>query len=144
MVFAGALLHADRDVGRRHCQPNSSSSIPAVISWSICTAPKYRVQGQDKQAQIDWLEHALANSKAGWKIVVGHHQLYTVTGQRHDFPEMIGPFKPLLDRYGVHAYINGHEHNLEHIAVDWRSLHHLWCRLGDQRRGNAAARPVRQ
>jgi acid phosphatase len=90
--------------------------------------PKVKVRGQDKQAQIDWLERALANSKAAWKIVVGHHQLYTVTGQNHDFPEMIGPFKPLLDRHGVHAYINGHEHNLEHIAVD--GVHYITCGAG--------------
>jgi acid phosphatase len=90
--------------------------------------PKVRVQGQDKQAQIDWLERALANSKAAWKIVVGHHQLYTVTGQHHDHAEMIDPFKPLLDRYGVHAYINGHEHNLEHIAVD--NVHYITCGAG--------------
>jgi tartrate-resistant acid phosphatase type 5 len=92
------------------------------------TRPKVRVQGQDKQAQIDWLERALASSKAPWKIVVGHHQLFTVTGQNHDFPEMIGPFKPLLDRYGVAAYINGHEHNLEHIAVD--KVHYITCGAG--------------
>jgi acid phosphatase len=90
--------------------------------------PKVKVQGQDKQAQIDWLERALANSKAAWKIVVGHHQLFTVTGQNHDFPEMIGPFKPLLDRHGVHAYVNGHEHNLEHIAVD--GVHYITCGAG--------------
>jgi acid phosphatase len=80
--------------------------------------PKVRVQGQDKQAQIDWLERELARSQAAWKIIVRHHQLFTVTGQDHDYPDMIGPFRSLLDRYGVRAYINGHEHNLEHIAVD--------------------------
>jgi acid phosphatase len=90
--------------------------------------PKVKVQGQDKQAQIDWLEHALATSKAAWKVVVGHHQLFTVTGQNHDYPEMIGPFKPLLDRHGVQAYINGHEHNLEHIAVD--GVHYITCGAG--------------
>jgi acid phosphatase len=90
--------------------------------------PKVRVQGLDKQAQIDWLERALATSKAAWKVVVGHHQLYTVTGQNHDYPEMIGPFKPLLDRYGVRAYINGHEHNLEHLAVD--GVHYITCGAG--------------
>jgi tartrate-resistant acid phosphatase type 5 len=90
--------------------------------------PKVAVQGQDKQAQLDWLEGALARSTAVWKIVVGHHQLYTVTGQHHDYPEMIGPFKPLLDRYGVRAYINGHEHNLEHIAVD--GVHYITCGAG--------------
>jgi tartrate-resistant acid phosphatase type 5 len=95
--------------------------------------PKVRVRGQDKQAQIDWLERALACSKAPWKIVIGHHQLYTVTGQNHDFPEMIGPFKPLLDRYGVAAYINGHEHNFEHIAVD--KVHYITCGAGSATTG---------
>jgi acid phosphatase len=87
-----------------------------------------RIQGQDRQAQLAWLERALAGSKAGWKIVIGHHQLFTVTGQHHDLKEMIGQFKPLLDRYGVRAYINGHEHNLEHIAVD--GVHYITCGAG--------------
>jgi acid phosphatase len=90
--------------------------------------PEVRVQGQDKQAQLDWLERVLAGSQATWKLVVGHHQLFTVTGQDHDYPEMIGPFKPLLDRYGVRAYINGHEHNLEHIVVD--GVHYITCGAG--------------
>jgi tartrate-resistant acid phosphatase type 5 len=90
--------------------------------------PEVRVQGQDKQAQIDWLERGLASSKAAWKIVIGHHQLYTVMGQNYDFPEMIGPFKPLLDRYGVRAYINGHEHNLQHVVVD--GVHYITCGAG--------------
>jgi tartrate-resistant acid phosphatase type 5 len=90
--------------------------------------PKVRVRGLDKQAQIDWLEGALASSKAEWKIVVGHHQLYTVTGQHHDYPEMILLFKPLLDRYGVRAYINGHDHSLQHIVVD--GVHYITCGAG--------------
>jgi tartrate-resistant acid phosphatase type 5 len=41
---------------------------------------------------------------------------------------MIGPFKSYLDRYGVRAYVNGHEHNLEHIAVD--GVHYITCGAG--------------
>jgi acid phosphatase len=41
---------------------------------------------------------------------------------------MIGQFKPLLDRYGVRAYFNGHEHNMEHIAVD--GVHYITCGAG--------------
>jgi tartrate-resistant acid phosphatase type 5 len=90
--------------------------------------PEVRVQGLDKRAQLDWLERGLATSKAAWKIVVGHHQLYTVTGQNHDFREMISPFKPLLDRYGVRAYINGHDHSLQQIVVD--RVHYITCGAG--------------
>ncbi|MFI4983264.1 MAG: purple acid phosphatase family protein [Nevskiales bacterium] len=88
------------------------------------------IQGQDRQAQLTWLERQLAASTAPWKIVIGHHQLFTVTGQHHDFEEMIGQFKPLLDRYGVRAYINGHEHNLEHIVVD--GVHYITCGAGSE------------
>ena len=91
---------------------------------------KVRVDGQDRAAQLRWLERALAASTAGWKIVFGHHQLFTVTGQHHDFPEMIGQFKPLFDRYGVRAYINGHEHNLEHRVVD--GMHYITCGAGSR------------
>jgi acid phosphatase len=89
---------------------------------------KVHIRGQNRRAQLAWLERALAASNAGWKIVVGHHQVFTVTGQRHDFAEMIGQFKPLLDRYGVRAYFNGHEHNMEHIAVD--GVHYITCGAG--------------
>ena len=39
---------------------------------------KYRsTQGQDYKTQLTWLETQLAGSNAKWKIVVGHHPLYS-------------------------------------------------------------------
>jgi tartrate-resistant acid phosphatase type 5 len=84
---------------------------------------KVKVLGQDSKAQLAWLEAALAKSTADWKIVYGHHPLFTDSklgsgeGGR-DIPEMITGFKPLLDRYGVQAYFNGHDHNMQHLEVD--------------------------
>lgn len=93
------------------------------------------VQNQDRQEQIDWLRGKLANSRASWKIVVGHHQLYTVAGQnyggkQHDYPELIAPFGPLFQQYGVHVYMNGHEHNLEH--VERKGVHYITCGAGSE------------
>lgn len=93
------------------------------------------VQNQDKQEQIDWLRGELARSRAAWKIVVGHHQLYTVAGQnyggkQHDYPELIAPFEPLFLQYGVHVYMNGHEHNLEH--VERKGVHYITCGAGSE------------
>ena len=83
------------------------------------------------EPQFKWLEHALATSQAAWKIVVGHHQVFAAT-----FPgdyvgdAMIRRFKPLLDKYGVQAYINGHEHNLQHIRQG--QVNYITCGAGSQ------------
>jgi len=89
--------------------PASAVAASCRILWharyirEYLTRPKVRVQARHKAAQLLWLEQAPAASKAAWKIVVGQHQLYTVTGQNHDYPDMIEPFKPLRDRYGFMA-----------------------------------------
>jgi len=64
--------------------------------------------------QLAWLEKELSNSKARWKIVVGHHIIrsYGVYGEQ---AFMIQQIKPLLDKYGVQLYINGHEHDIQYL-----------------------------
>jgi len=83
------------------------------------------------EPQFRWLEHGLAASQAAWKIVIGHHQVYAATAPG-DYvgDDMIRRFKPLLDKYGVHVYINGHEHNLQHITQD--GVHYITCGAGSQ------------
>ena len=81
--------------------------------------------------QFAWLERGLATSQAAWKIVIGHHQVFAATAPG-DYvgDDMIRRFKPLLDRYGVQAYINGHEHNLQHIRVD--RVNYITCGAGSK------------
>ncbi len=62
--------------------------------------------------QLDWLEKNLAKSTATWKIVFGHHPLYS-SGVHGSDPELIARLSPLFARYGVHLYINGHDHDYE-------------------------------
>ena len=83
------------------------------------------------EPQFQWLENALATSRAGWKIVVGHHQVFAATAPG-DYvgDDMIRRFQPLLDRYGVQAYINGHEHNLQHIRRN--GVNYITCGAGSQ------------
>jgi acid phosphatase len=83
------------------------------------------------EPQMRWLEQALATSQAAWKIVVGHHQVFANTAPG-DYvgDDMIWRFQPLLNRYGVHAYINGHEHNLQHIMRD--QVNYITCGAGSQ------------
>ncbi len=66
----------------------------------------------DWKNQLVWLEKELSQSTAPWKVVFGHHQIYSsgVYGLNQPFIETL---TPLFQKYGVQLYINGHEHSYE-------------------------------
>lgn len=66
----------------------------------------------DWKNQLIWLEKELSRSDAPWKIVFGHHQIYSagVYGMNEPFIKL---FTPLFQKYKVQLYINGHEHSYE-------------------------------
>ncbi len=72
---------------------------------------------QDWGAQLTWLEQALAQSIAPWKLVFGHHPIYS-GGIHGDQQELIEQFLPLFQKHGVQAYFCGHDHDLQHLAAD--------------------------
>ena len=78
----------------------------------------YDVEGglstQDPDAQLAFLREALQNSTANWKIVVGHHPLYS-RGFSGGYADMRDALEPLFQEYNVTAYLNGHDHSLQHL-----------------------------
>ena len=66
--------------------------------------------------QMTWLEKAVAASTAPWKIVIGHHPIYS-GGHHGDTTYLVQHVLPLLEKYGVQAYINGHDHDLQHLQA---------------------------
>lgn len=69
-----------------------------------------------RAAQIAWFEPALKASKADWKLVFGHHAIFS-NGSRHgSSAALIAWLKPKLEAAGVQAYICGHDHDLQHIV----------------------------
>ncbi|MEH1823142.1 MAG: metallophosphoesterase [Nostoc sp.] len=88
----------------------------------------------DWENQLSWLEKELSISNAPWKVVFGHHPIYS-SGQYGSNPDFIKTFTPLFKKYGVQLYINGHEHNYERTrAIDGTT--YLICGAG------AGNRPV--
>ena len=71
---------------------------------------------QDTSAQVRWLDQALSNSTAAWKIVIGHHPIFSGGTEHGDQPELIRDINPLLEKHRVPAYFNGHDHDLQHIV----------------------------
>lgn len=82
---------------------------------------RVRVDGQDSQAQLNWLEAKLAASTAEWNIVIGHHPIYTAHapeyGHDHDQPDLIARLNPILIKYHVPIYICGHDHLLQAVKM---------------------------
>ena len=70
---------------------------------------------QDTAKQIAWLKKTLADSKENWKIVFGHHPVFSASNKHGNTPEMIKKVKPLFDKYGVQFYICGHDHDFQYL-----------------------------
>lgn len=92
---------------------------PFVTQYYSSAEHAENVKTQDTTAQKKWLEAVLKDKDPNirWKIVVGHHPLYT-GGKRlnsMDTKQMNASFRPIFEKYKVDAYICGHEHNLQYI-----------------------------
>ena len=78
-----------------------------------------KVQTQDTAAQLQWLRTVLSDTSANikWKIVVGHHPLYSGGKRRDskDTKDVNDRLKAIFDQYKVDVYLAGHEHHLEYV-----------------------------
>lgn len=77
--------------------------------------------------ELNWLDSVLRSSKARWKIVVGHHPLYT-GGWRKDTKEtqrLRSTLEPMFAKYKVAAYICGHEHHQELIVPTGATTYYI-------------------
>ena len=66
-----------------------------------------------------WLAEELDRSRATWKVVYGHHPIYS-EGQHEDNNQKIKQLLPVLkDRADV--YIAGHDHDMQHLKPEGRA-----------------------
>jgi len=92
---------------------------PMVKSYRQESGYRKHVITQDVGKQLAWFKAGLAASTAPWKIVIGHHPIYSGGGifGHGDTAELIEDILPLLKQYKVQAYFNGHDHNLQHLQA---------------------------
>ncbi|MCY7368125.1 MAG: metallophosphoesterase [Chamaesiphon sp.] len=79
-----------------------------VLETTSLVKPK----SPDRVAQLDWLDRSLAASKAKWKIVYGHHNIYSAGVYKID-AAMKADVAPILKKQNVRLWINGHDHNYQ-------------------------------
>ncbi|MBV6644877.1 MAG: metallophosphoesterase [Cyclobacteriaceae bacterium] len=72
------------------------------------------IADQDTSAQKVWFTQQLEASKTDWKIVVGHHPIYSA-GRYGDAQNFIDWLTPIFEKHQVQVYFNGHEHDMQHL-----------------------------
>jgi len=83
------------------------------------------------EAQLLWLQAALDASRARWKVVYGHHPIYS-EGQHEDNNMKIAQLLPVLrDRADI--YLAGHDHDMQHLRPEGR-LHFVVAGSGGKLR----------
>jgi tartrate-resistant acid phosphatase type 5 len=86
------------------------------------TQPWALPRNEDEWRMADWLEESLAASPARWKIVIGHHPLWSSAGSKFQQARMMRRLiLPALCRH-ADMYLAGHEHTLELYTDDCRSV----------------------
>jgi tartrate-resistant acid phosphatase type 5 len=79
-------------------------------------------QGDVERGMTNWLERSLAESPARWKIVMGHHPIWSSAGSKFQQARALRALiLPALCRY-ADLYLAGHEHTLELHSDDCRDV----------------------
>jgi tartrate-resistant acid phosphatase type 5 len=87
---------------------------------------------QNDNAQLAWLDSTLTHSNARWKVVVGHHPVYsTYTGSGEE-SDIAVRLRPLIERTGVDLYLCGHEHTLQHQHAAGEHVHYFISGAGSE------------
>lgn len=78
----------------------------------------------EENEQLNWFKEELKKPRASWTIVVGHHPLYS-NGVHGDSKPLQAAFDSLLQEHGVHLYICGHDHDLQHLEFASKKTTHV-------------------
>ena len=73
----------------------------------------------ERREQLEWLESQLAGPRRAFTIVMAHHPVYS-NGKHGDTGYLVRDWAPLLERYKVHVYLAGHDHDLQHLEMSGR------------------------
>ena len=104
VLLAGTTVHEDI-----LAEDGSEVATDAVEHLEPWAAP----QNEAEREMVRWLETSLANSKARWKVVIGHHPLWSTAGTKFQQGKSLRRLiLPALCRY-ADLYLAGHEHTLE-------------------------------
>ena len=86
--------------------------------------PRPSLTAEEAVAQQEWLAAELAKPRAPFTLVMGHHPLYS-NGDHGDTKPLIKDWEPLFQKHQVHAYLCGHDHDLQHLELEGKFTSHI-------------------
>ncbi|MCF8461604.1 MAG: metallophosphoesterase [Flavobacteriales bacterium] len=73
--------------------------------------------------QLLWLDSVLGSGNPDWTVVYGHHPVYAADGKHGETEELVEKFVPIFDAHGLDVYFCGHNHSLELIKTETKTLY---------------------
>lgn len=111
MLLASTTVYVDE-----LAQDGSEVRTGELEEWPDFVRPRSRAE----RNMVAWLEDALSRSTARWRIVMGHHALWSGGGSKYEKAHALRALLlPAVCRY-ADAYISGDDHVLEVYADDCR------------------------
>lgn len=83
---------------------------------------KWEVSIEMKRNHLNFIEKTLKSSNATWLVVAGHYTVFS-NAEHGDTQDLIDCLVPLLEKYNVNFYINGHDHSLQHLS--WHGVEYF-------------------
>lgn len=77
----------------------------------------------DTARQLAWLDSVLSSGDPDWLVVYGHHPVYAAGGHHGPTLELIEKFVPRFQQNEVDVYFCGHNHSLELIKTEQKTLY---------------------
>ena len=88
------------------------------------------IANQDTKKQLVWLDSVLTNAKEKWKIVIGHHPIYSAGFGHGNQDELISQIKPILEKNHVQMYFCGHSHSSQYLKRSDSSVDYVVAGAG--------------
>jgi 3',5'-cyclic AMP phosphodiesterase CpdA len=83
------------------------------VDFFIIDSSTPQINGVDARAQLKWLDRALTESTARWKVAVLHHPPYASGPKRGSNLHVREALEPLFIEHGVDLVLTGHDHFYE-------------------------------
>jgi tartrate-resistant acid phosphatase type 5 len=108
---------------------------PPLVSEYYKNPGEYpEIAKQDTAKEMKWLKGVLENSKEQWKLVFGHHPVYSASKTHGNTREMIDRVKPLLEKYHAQFYFCGHDHDFQHLHEKGKNVEYIVTGTGGEPR----------
>ena len=97
------------------------SNLPSVSGGinSTTKRPLASLTAEEEAEQTAFLKAELAKPRGAFTIVLAHHPIYS-NGAHGDTRSLVKAWDGLLEDHGVHLYLCGHDHDLQHLELEGR------------------------